>query len=133
LNFAVLGAVSLVPFSADLIGTERVAEPWSTVVFAANVGLLSLAVGLMARHVIREPHLLHTDRSRPALTRHRSQHLYVLPTVTAASALLSFAEPYLAVGILAGEFLAFAWGGWHVRTSSRLHGARATASVEGSS
>src|SRR3954469_15648752 len=32
LNFVVLSTVSLVPFSADIIGIERIAEPWSTVV-----------------------------------------------------------------------------------------------------
>lgn len=111
LNFAVLGAVSLVPFSADILGTERVSEPWSTVVFAGNIGLLSLAVGLLARHALREPHLLHPDLSVTALSRHRMRHLYLLPTVTLAAALLAFVHPYLAVGILTAEFVVFAWSG----------------------
>lgn len=134
LNFAVLGTVSLVPFSADLIGTERIAEPWSTVVFAVNVGLLSLSVGLLARHALREPNLLHPAQSRTVLSRHRSHHLYVLPTVAMASALLAFVQPYLAVGVLVAELVAvIAWGGWHVQTPSRLYRTRPQASMEGSS
>jgi len=109
LNFAVIGAVSLVPFSADIIGTERLAEPWSTVVFAANIGLLSLTVGLMARHVTREPHLLHPGHPVTVLGRHRAHHLYLLPAITLAAALLAFAHPYLAVGLLAAEFVVFGW------------------------
>ena len=133
LNFAVLCAVSLVPFSADLLGTERIAEPWSTIVFAGNVGLLSLTVGLLTRHALREPHLLQPDRSRTLLSRHRSRHLYVLPTVAMVSALLAFVHPYLAVGILLAEFVVFAWGGWPAHTSQRLYSTRPQASMEGSS
>lgn len=109
LNFAVLGAVSLVPFSADIIGTERLSEPWSTVVFAANIGLLSLTVGLLARHAAREPHLLHPGHPVAVLVRHRAHHLYLLPTITLAAALLAFVHPYLAVGLLTAEFVLFGW------------------------
>jgi uncharacterized membrane protein len=134
LNFGVLGSVSLVPFSADLIGTERIAEPWSTIVFAGNVGLLSLSVGLLARHALREPYLLHPGQSGTVLSRHRSHHLYVLPTVVLVSALLAFVHPYLAVGVLLAEFVVFiAWGGWHFQTRSRLDRTRPDASTEGPS
>ena len=133
LNFGVLGAVSLVPFSADLIGTERIAEPWSTVVFAGNVGLLSLTVGLLARHVLLEPGLLHPDRSLALLSRHRVRHLYALPTVAMASALLAFVQPYLAVGVLVAEFVFFLGSSWHVQTASRVHHLRSHAPLKGSS
>lgn len=109
LNFGVLGAVTLVPFSADIIGTERVAEPWSTVLFAVNIGLLSFTIGLLARHAAREPHLRHPDRPVDALNRHQNHHLYLLPAVTVVAALLAFAEPYLAVGALVAEFVVFGW------------------------
>lgn len=110
LNFTVLGAVSLVPFSADVLGTERVAEPWSTVVFAVNVGLLSLAVGLLARRAAHEPHHSDPDRSVEALSSYQVHHLYVLPLVTLGAALLAFAHPVLAVGLLVAEFAYFAGG-----------------------
>jgi uncharacterized membrane protein len=112
LNFAVLGSVSLVPFSADILGTERVAEPWSTVVFAVNVGLLSLTVGLLARHLAREPHLRDPDRSVTAIGRYHLHHLYVLPLVALASSLLAFVHPVPAVGLLLAEFLYFASSGY---------------------
>ena len=109
LNFAVLGAVSLVPFSADTIGTARFSEPWSTVVFAANIGLLSITVGLMARHVTREPRLLHPGHPVTVLGRHRTHHLYLLPVIALAAGLLAFAHPYVAVGLLTAEFVVFNW------------------------
>jgi len=109
LNFGVLGAVTLVPFSADIIGTERVQEPWSTVLFAVNLGLLSLTLGLLASHAVSEPHLRHPGHSDDVLGRHLHQHLYLLPAVTAAAALLAFVEPYLALGAIAAEFLVFGW------------------------
>jgi uncharacterized membrane protein len=111
LNFAVLGAVSLVPFSADIIGTERVVEPWSTVIFAANIALLSITVGLMAWHAQREPHLLDPDRSSDVLGLHRSHHLYLLPAIATAAAALAFVAPYVSIVILTAEFVTFGWRG----------------------
>lgn len=105
LNFGVLASVSLVPFSADIVGTERIVEPWSTVLFAGNVGLISLSIGLLARYALGKPNLLHPDRPRSLLSRHRLHHLYALPTVAMASALLAFIQPYLAVGIILLEFV----------------------------
>jgi len=107
LNLAVLGAVSLMPFSADVMGTQRIAEPWSTVVFATNVGLLSISVGLMARHALHESHLFHPAGSTTALARHRKRYLYVLPTATLSAVVLAFVHPYLSAGILLAEFLSF--------------------------
>jgi uncharacterized membrane protein len=111
LNFAVLGAVSLVPFSTDVIGTERVEEPWSTVVFAVNVGLMSLTVGLLARHTLREPHLRDPGRSVATLSRYQVHHLYVLPAAAFGAAALAFAFPFASLAILIGEFVLFAAGG----------------------
>ncbi|MCD4534275.1 DUF1211 domain-containing protein [Nocardioides sp. cx-169] len=111
LNFSVLGAVTLVPFSADIIGTERVAEPWSTVVFAVNIGVLSVAVGLLARHATREAQLLHPDHAAELLARSRIHHLYLLPAVTLVAAALAFVAPYASVGLLLAEFVAFGWLG----------------------
>jgi len=120
LNLAVLGAVSLVPFSTDVIGTERIVEPWSTVVFATNVGLLSLSVGLMAGHVLRESHPLHPGGPTTALVRHRRRNLYVLPTATVAAMALAFVHPYLAAGVLLAEFFTFAWSEYRVATPGPL-------------
>lgn len=107
LNFGVLGAVSLIPFSADIIGTERISEPWSTVVFAVNVALVSVAIGLLARHT-REPHLRDPDRSVATLSQYQLHHLYVLPAVALASSLFAFVHPLWAVGVLVVEFLVYA-------------------------
>lgn len=111
INFAVLGAVSLMPFTADAIGTDEIAEPWSTVAFAANLGLMSLALGLLARHVGNEPGLHHPDRAPAGLDVHRRHYLYRLPAITIAAGLLAFIHPYLAVGVLVAEVLVVAWLG----------------------
>lgn len=119
LNFAVLGAVSLVPFSADVVGTERVEEPWSTVVFAVNIALLSLTVGLLARHLDREPHLRDPGRSVGGLGSYQLHHLYVLPAVALAASALAFTHPLLALGALIAEFVFFVIRG--VRRRPRGH------------
>ena len=109
LNLGVLGLVTLMPFTADAIGTNDIAEPWSTVVFAGNIGLVSLALGLLARHVVATPGLLVHDRAAAELAFHRAHHLYRLPLVTAGAGVLAFVEPYLAVVLLLVEFVAIAW------------------------
>lgn len=108
INFAVLAAVSLMPFTADAIGTDKIAEPWSTVAFAANLGLMSLALGLLARHVVNEPALHHPDRAPAGLDFHRLHYLYRLPAIAVAAGLLAFVHPYLAITVLVAEVLVVA-------------------------
>ena len=52
-NFVLLAAITLMPFTASLIGTYRVTEPWSTAIFAANVAAASIALGVLAKHLTR--------------------------------------------------------------------------------
>lgn len=118
LNFAVLGASSLIPFSADTIGDARLVEPWSTVVFAANFAAVSFALGLLARHVATEPALLKPGQPASALDPYRRHHLVVLPLVSLAAGLLAFTAPYLAVTLLFAESLAVTW--WSLRRPRTL-------------
>lgn len=104
LNFLFLGLVTLMPFTASLIGTYKVSEPWSTAFFATNLAVASIALGLFARHVAREPELWEPDAEEGELDWHRRQHLYVLPAVALAAAGLAFVEPFLAVALILGEF-----------------------------
>jgi uncharacterized membrane protein len=109
LTFVFLAAVSLMPFSADVLGEDRLAEPWSTVVFAANFALVSAALGLLAVHAAREPSLARPDSPQSALSQLRRQHLVVLPLVALAAALLAFTHPYISVALLLAEFLVVTW------------------------
>jgi uncharacterized membrane protein len=111
LNFAVLGAASLMPFTADTLGNAQIAEPWSTVIFAANFALVSLALGLLARHAATEVRLLRPEGAPTVLASYRRHHLVVLPLVSLGAAVLAFAHPYLAVALLALEFLVAVWAG----------------------
>jgi uncharacterized membrane protein len=113
LNFLLLAFVTLMPFTASLIGTYKVTEPWSTVFFAMNMGAASIGLGLLARHVAREPSLLSADTEEGDLDWHRRQHLYVLPAVAAAAMALAFVAAYLAVAVILAEF------GVAVRAGSR--------------
>ncbi|MEA2143654.1 MAG: potassium channel family protein [Solirubrobacteraceae bacterium] len=104
LNFALLAAVSLMPFTAALIGDYRIDEPWSTAFFAMNIAVASVALGLLARHAASEPTLLKAQYDHRLLGWHKRHHLYVLPPVAIAGAGLAFVEPYGAILVLAGEF-----------------------------
>jgi uncharacterized membrane protein len=104
LNFVLLAFVTLMPFTASLIGTYKIEEPWSTVCFAINMGAASIGLGLFARHVTREPNLLAPDTQEGELDWHRRQHLYVLPAVVVAAVGLAFVEPFLAIGLILAEF-----------------------------
>ncbi|MCE0485360.1 hypothetical protein LVO85_00655 [Ornithinimicrobium sp. EGI L100131] len=103
------GLSQLMPFTDDAVGTGRIAEPWATVAFAVNVGLLSLAVGALARHVQRDVSVHHPGRPPHGLDRHRRHHLYLLPAVTAGAVVLAFVQPLAAVGVLFAEVV---WAGW---------------------
>jgi uncharacterized membrane protein len=104
LNFLLLAFVSLMPFTAALIGSYEVGEPWATVFFASNLAAGSLGLGLLARHVSREPDLLRPETEEGELDWHRRQHLYVLPAVAIAAVGLAFVEPWIAIGLLLAEF-----------------------------
>ncbi len=110
LTFAFLGAASLMPFTADALGNARIAEPWSTVLFAANFALVSVALGMLARHAAREPSLTRPDAPQSVLSQVRRHHLVVLPLVALAAALLAFTHPYISIALLLGEFVVVAWG-----------------------
>ena len=104
LNFLFLGLVTLMPFTASLLGSYKIEEPWSTVFFATNMAAASFALGLFARHVVREPKLWHADTEKGELDWHLRHHLYVLPAVAVAAAGLAFVEPYMAIGLILAEF-----------------------------
>lgn len=125
INFAVLGAASLMPFTADALGNAKIAEPWSTVIFAANFALVSLALGLLAHHAATEEGLLRTEGASTTLESYRRHHLVVLPLVSLGAAVLAFTHPYLSIALLAVEFIVAAWAGLH-RTSPRAQGRRAS-------
>jgi uncharacterized membrane protein len=112
LNFLLLAFVTLMPFTASLIGSYQVAEPWSTVFFVTNMGAASIALGLLARHVTCEPNLLVPDTAEGELDWHRRQHLYVLPGVALAAVGLAFVEPYFAIGLILAEFGVVVAGSW---------------------
>jgi uncharacterized membrane protein len=104
LNFLFLGLVTLMPFTASLIGSYKVSEPWSTVFFAANLAAASIALGLFARHVAREPTLWHADAEEGELDWHARHHLLVLPAVAVVAVGFAFVEPFLAIGLILAEF-----------------------------
>lgn len=105
LNFALLAAISLMPFTASLIGTYELAEPWSIVLFAVNLAAAGAALGALARHVAHEPGMLRAEHDPESLEWHWKHHLLILPTVAGLVAVLAFVEPYVAVAILLGEFV----------------------------
>jgi uncharacterized membrane protein len=80
-NLAFLGAVSLVPFGASLVGSYEFDEPGAVAVFSATLGLSGFLLGLLARHAGTEPGW--TGR----------HHLVVVPVLAAGAGLVSQVHP----------------------------------------
>jgi uncharacterized membrane protein len=113
LNFLLLGLVSLTPFTASLIAahpsTSSLVRAFefqldgATAVFALQLGLVGLALGLFVAHVAKEPDVQIDDAED--LTWHTRHHLWVLPTVAVVAAGLSeLHHPLWAFAILTVEF-----------------------------
>ena len=114
LNFLLLGLVSLTPFTASLVAahpsTSSLVRAFefqlegAIAIFALQLGLVGLALGLLVAHVVREADLQSDDAED--LTWLRRHHLWVLPTVAVAAAVLSVVHhPLTAFVILAVEFM----------------------------
>ncbi len=112
LNFLLLGLVSLTPFTSSLIGAHPSSSSLvqafefqlegATAVFALQLGLVGLALGLFVAHVAKEPNVLSDDAED--LTWHRRHHLWVLPTSAVVAAGLSVLHhPLTALAILTVE------------------------------
>jgi uncharacterized membrane protein len=106
-NFLLLAAVSLMPFTASLIGPYRVTEPWSTAIFAANLAAASIALGMLAKHLTQQPGLLAADADRALVDWHRRHHTLILPAVAVVVMGLAFVLPYLAPVLIVVEFGVF--------------------------
>jgi uncharacterized membrane protein len=84
-NMAFLGAVSLVPFAASLVGSYEFGEPVAAVVFSAVLAVAGLLLGLVA----------HLTGGGPAwAARH---HLLALPVIGLATCALSWFHPLAAL------------------------------------
>ncbi len=104
-NFAVLLTVSTVPFSSALVGQFNLASSEANVLFALNIALISLSLGLLAHHGGRAVTVLRSDGSIALLDRHRRHHLVRLPLLALAAAAISLVVPPLALVLLAVEFV----------------------------
>lgn len=95
-HFVLLGLVSIVPFSASLIGNYDLSSTWATVVFALNVGLISVVLGVISR------------QSSASLAALRSAYyLAWLPALACAACALAIISPRAAVLLVLVEMI---WG-----------------------
>jgi uncharacterized membrane protein len=115
-NFAFMGAISLVPFGASLVGAYEFDEPVPVVVFSMTLGLSGLLLAVFTRFAIQDrvvppdPH----DRGW-----HVSQHLLVLPALAALASLLAFVHPLWTMVIWSTEAV-FAIGAVVAHARSKL-------------
>jgi uncharacterized membrane protein len=102
INFVLLALISLTPFTSSLIGAYEFHVPLATAVFTAQLGLVCLAVGLLARHAHLDPAVRADDAAD--LRWHWRHHALLVPAVAAAGVGLSFVEPHLVLVLWGGEF-----------------------------
>jgi uncharacterized membrane protein len=101
LNFVLLGAISLTPFTSSLIGTYEFHVPWSTAIFTAQLGLVFFAMGLLAHHVQHDPQVRADDAED--LEWHWRHHALIVPVLAAIGVGLSFVNPHVVIAVWAGE------------------------------
>jgi hypothetical protein len=94
--------ISAHPASSSLSGAFEFQLEGAAAVFALQLGLVGLALGLFVAHVAKEPDVLADDAED--LTWHRRHHLWVLPTAALVAAGLSVAHhPLTAFAVLTVE------------------------------
>jgi uncharacterized membrane protein len=90
-NFAFLGAISLVPFGASLVGTYEFSEPVAIVVFSTTLGLSAFLLGVFTWSAAREPRAAPAPESDLAWqVRH---HLIVVPALAVLAGAAAFVHP----------------------------------------
>jgi uncharacterized membrane protein len=100
-NFAFLGAISLVPFGASLVGTYEWTESLAVVVFSFSLGLSAFLLGVFTWCAMREESIqIGNDHD---LAWHLRHHLVVVPILSVAAAVLAFIHPISAMLVWVAE------------------------------
>jgi uncharacterized membrane protein len=90
-NFAFLGAISLVPFGASLVGTYEFDEPLAVVVFSATLGVSAFLLGVFTWCAAREDRrVAEPDHDLGWLIRH---HVLVAPALAVLAGVVAYVHP----------------------------------------
>jgi uncharacterized membrane protein len=100
-NVAFLGSISLLPFTAHLVGTYEFETPWAFVIFCSSFGLSAFLLGLLARHVTRAGHL--RREVEHGLDWDWRYHSLVVPGIVVVASVVCFVHPVWSLAILTAE------------------------------
>ncbi len=117
LNFVYLGLAVLVPFSSELIGDYGDARE-AVVIYAANIGLLTLAGGLMAEYALHRG-LMRPEAAAEARREGSRPSRFLITGVFLVSIPVAFISPFAASLVWLTTFL----GGYGVRRRARSRAA----------
>lgn len=98
INFLFLGAISLVPFAAKLVGTYEFTDPMAIMVFSGMLGITGLTLGWVISAAEADARL-HTPEHRGFGWRVR-HHLLIVPLIAVGAILASLLHPALGLGVL---------------------------------
>jgi len=101
INMVFLGTISLVPFSANLIGVYDLSEPLSLQIFAILIGLNSLVLGWFVYSAERDQALV--EGRDPRWSRRAIHHLIGVPVIAVIAVLVTFINPTLTLIVWAIE------------------------------
>ena len=104
INMLFLGTISLIPFTANLVGVYELEEPLSLQLFALLIGINSLVLGWFVHSAERDQAFI--EGRDPRWSKRALHHLIGVPIVAAIALLATFIAPALALIVWAVESIA---------------------------
>jgi uncharacterized membrane protein len=102
INFVFLATISLVPFSAHIVGLYELSEPLALQIFAVQLTISALALAWLIRSSVRDdPSLVASHWARQI--RH---HLFFVPVIAILAAVIANFVPVLSLAIFGLESIA---------------------------
>jgi uncharacterized membrane protein len=103
-NFAFLGAVTLLPFGASVVGAYQFDDTMAVVVFSFMLGLAGFLLGIFMVRAAEDERAEHEPD--PDLVRVRRYHLVGVPLVALVAALLGLVQPLATMAVWLAESIA---------------------------
>jgi uncharacterized membrane protein len=122
INFGFLAAVSLIPFTAHLVGLYELSQPLVLQLFSGLIAVVSVMLGWFMRSVQRDQvDLGRVSAESMAVTRDTIHHLLWAPLIAVVAIVASIIDPRIGLTIWAVESMAMLVVFLRTRSDGDLH------------